>query len=414
MAEEKNTRLFITLMSIDLAFTSIHEAFARVEGSFSRQIVEWFKVRVLIEVLFFLYILASSKKIRIYKPLSLLFLVGFGTGCVVGLLNGQVNSHFLLHAYSYAMPILMLGLSWFLIEGFDKCPGIKSQLDKMVIFNVCIYIVCVVVFRIMCTKGLTNYNAYGAGTMYFLMPYLLFAMDLPILNLFAILACILCGKRSVLVVTMLLVFLFYTRKERSKNRRLFDWLLLILGSVGLYVVYLKTNYFARIVLTIENLIGSNKNFEVASGGRASEIELVFNLLNTNIVNWLVGHGFGVFVVLRYDSGTVVRGYSHLAPLGYVMVVGVFFAVALYSYLFIRGLKLCCKRGKYYRMFGVYLLGFLLSSMFGASIISEPKYWIIIGMAYWYEKKKERKNECINLYEKMEQGVFRTVGKEYLS
>ena len=383
--EYKLESTLIKILTVDLVFANLLSVLDRFKY-LPINVTSWVKIFMIIEfIISLLFVKRNGLKIKKIGALSVLFILPLFYGLTIGLFKGQMNSKMISHIYEYIMPILSLPMGYELFSAVKEENSLKKELERTMVWGGISYIACVMVFRIMYFLGFANYNAYGSGTIDYVFPYLLFMGNGTMLPFLLALAGVLSGKRSILI-KVALVLLLYVLTERNNNsfqRRIKEFCLILCGVAIIVYCMKNTVLFNRIELTIDNFANEGGDVDLATGGRLSEIKMVVNLIGSNLFSWLFGGGFGTFITT--ESG-IVRHYSHFTPLAYVMSAGIIFTIILFVCLLWYFIRSLCILSKTSRMFSGYMLMIIIGSFFGATMINEPKIWMIIGatVAFLYD------------------------------
>lgn len=373
----KINRMFTKILHYDFVFANFLAVVDRYRGV-TANITGFVKVFMIVELLFVLYYLYTKKfKLQVVNPIT--YFIGYAlfAGIFVGVINQHINTKFISHLYEYIMPLFTVSVGYKLFDDLRGDEEAKEELKKAVKAGAITYILGVLLFRVMYALNLANYNAYGSGTIDFVLPFLLFLTDKTFLPFALIVAGVLSGKRSILV-KVAVIFIFYLFNSKRDKRKLIKEFILILIGIGVFIyVARNTVFFNRIILTINNMIGEEKNLDLATGGRTSEYKLVVAMMGENILKWIFGNGFGTFIV---TAEGIVRHYSHLTPLAYIMSSGLLFMGALYSYMLYLFMRLKRHCGEVHKTMACYILMIFVGSFFGATLLNEPKMWLLIGIS----------------------------------
>lgn len=344
-----------------------------------------FKITITIQIIWLAFWLIWKKRVlEIVPPVSILFLIYVFIGAIVGLAFGNLNSKFVTQLFEYLIPILMIGFSRTILDSIQGDQKLKQKLERIVLLNSYLYIVCTVLFRIMYRMGFMYWNAYTSWACLFLIPYLFFATDRTWLGFALCGAGVLSGGRSTLVRTVAILLFYYFTSKRPLKKKLKETVLMATGVIIAIVLMQRTNYFERILLTINTLLLDNPDLNLATGGRTVEIERIVPLMNSRPISWVIGNGFGVYQTTSYGS---IRGFAHFMPMTYTMISGIIFTVVLYLSLLLHSLKLFLTKTPLGRMLCCYLLVVVvIGSLFDASMTFDFKYWLIVGLSFCYRKK----------------------------
>ena len=379
------TSVFLSILNLDLISHNLLGIINRMKMFRGGGTFGLFKITIIIQVAWLAFwMITRKRKLEIVRPVSTLFFVYLFIGSIVGLAFGNMNTKFITHAFEYVIPILMIGLSRIVLESIQGSQKLKQKWERIVITNSYLYIFCTILFRIMYRMGFMYWSAYTSWACLFLIPYLFFATDRTILGFALCGAAVLSGGRSTLVRTIAIIMIYYFSSKRPLNKKVKETVLIIAGIAIAIVLLQKTNYFDRILLTINTLLADDPDLNLATGGRMIEIERIVPLMNSRPISWLIGNGFGVYQVTSYDS---VRGFAHFMPMTYTMISGTVFTVVLYFSLLLQSLRLYLTKTTLGLMFCSYLfVVVVIGSLFDASMVFDYKYWLIVGLSYCYTKQ----------------------------
>lgn len=379
-------KAFVIIIGMDFFVSNILAVLERYRG-FSANFTGLVKIFMIIETFFCIfYSLFVVKRINIINPLSVMFIVAIPIGIIVGLCNNQFdNREFVSHIYEFVMPIFAMGVGGYLKDAIYSDKELLQQLSDVMKCGGYFFVVGVFLFRVMYIGGMANYNAYGAATCDYVLPYLLFMTNNTRLAYIVAFAGVVGGKRAVLVKVFVILFMYYCYSGRNASKKIKDILYAAIGGMAVYIVSIKTNFFNRVVLVMTHIQGDAADIDLATGGRSSEIAEVVSYLNEKTGSWLWGSGFGARISL---SDGLTRHYSHFTPLAYVVSAGIFFSILLYSVWLVSMVKLFFLREAKYKLLACYLGTIVVGSLFGATLINEPKMWIIIGMTVGLLQKRE--------------------------
>ena len=318
-------------------------------------------------------------------PISALFSVFLFISSVVGLMFGNINTVFVIQMCEYIIPILMMGFSRTILDNLESNENLKKKWERIVIVNSYGYILCTILFRLMYNLGIMYWSAYTSSVCLFIIPYLFFATDKTFLAFALCAAAALSGGRSTLVRTLLIVLVYYFTSNRDFKIKVRDTLILIIGAIVAFLLVKNTHYFDRILLSINTMLEEDPDLDLATGGRVAEFERIVRFMNERPISWVVGNGFGVYQTTTYGS---VRGFAHFMPLTYTMISGVLFTVVLYFGFLMKSLKLFFTKNSLGIMFFCYLMiVVVIGSFFDASIMTDYKYWLLVGFSFCYIKQK---------------------------
>lgn len=372
---------FLSIMCIDLIAANLlgiinrMKFFKNVGGT-----AGLFKITIIGQVIWFVYwLLLKKRRLELSRPTSILFLVYLVISTFVGIAFGNINKKVLSHIFEYAVPVLMIGMSRVIYENIKGNMQLKDKLDRIMVLNAYMYIACTLIFRVMYAMGLMYWNAYTSSACLIIMPYLFFATNKTMLAFALCAAGALSGGRSVLVRTLAIVFFYYFTSKRKFSKKIKETVIMICGLIIAVYLLNNTHLFDRILLTINNLMGEEKNLNLATGGRTNEIDRVILLMNKNPISWIVGYGFGVYQ--KTDSGSI-RSFAHFMPLTYTMISGLIFTAVLYFGFLANSIRLLIDKTTIGKMFFCYLfITVFIGSLFDAAIINDYKYWLIVGLSY---------------------------------
>lgn len=384
------TSIFLSLLNIDLIFNNLLGIINRMRMFRDSGTFGLFKITIILQVAWFAFWLITRKrKLEVIRPISILFIAYVFIGFIVGIAFGNTNSKFVSHLFEYIIPILMVGFSGTILYSIQGNEKLRNKWKRIVIINSYIYIICTVLFRVMYSMGYMYWSAYTSSACLFLIPFLFFATDKTALAFALCGAAVLSGGRSTLVRTIAIIAIYYFSSKRPLKKKIKETFFLIVG-VGIAIILLqRTNYFARIMFSINTLMADDPDLNLATGGRMIEIERIVPMMNSRPISWIIGNGFGVYQVTSYDS---VRGFAHFMPLTFTMISGGIFTIILYSSFLLQSRKLILTKTSLGLMFCCYLfVVVVIGSLFDASIITDYKYWLLVGLSFCYTKKTEVRN-----------------------
>lgn len=371
--KSKIYNLFLLIVFLDFFVINILQLIVRLTNY--SWLTSTFKIFTILEFSLIVFYIIISKKI-VVNGLTIIFVFSLLFGIALGFINKQFNFSFISHIYEFTMPILSISFAKGIYIYAEQHKEIYENIDRILIFNSKIYILCSILFRFFYILGMTNYNAYGAPMPIYSLPYLFFMNKDNRLRYGMLMAIILSGKRAILVQALVVfsMYIFFSKKDHKE--RLQNLIYISISVLGGIYFFRNTTLFNRILLTINNLFGESKDMYLATGGRNIEFDVISTYLNNNPINWIIGNGFGINL---YIDG-VYRHYSHFTPLGYTMVSGVIFTILLYVYIVYSIIILLLKKTKISILYMNYLVIFIVGSFFGATLFNEQKLWIIIGIA----------------------------------
>lgn len=321
--------------------------------------------------------------------ITLLFALELISGCLIGVINHQFNTKFLVHIYAFLMPIFAMSMGYWLLTAMLQNKKLILLFHKCMIFCCIAYCFMTILFNGFRNLNMTNFSAYGSYLGALCFAYFMTGkkkLDV-VLTLSSIIAIIISGKRTPLVIAVIAYAIYVVIVKKNKKQLVITLTITIIGSCVAFYLISRTPYLTRILQTINSIFGETANLTAATGGRNDEIKGVINMMNSDKVSWLLGWGFGII------NGT--RHYVHFCPMGYAMVGGVIVSGILYTLLFITVIKLFAKmkRGaieQTYLFVPFFFIEVILFSFSSASIFNSCYLWIFIGMGIGINKIKTYK------------------------
>lgn len=352
-----------------------------------------FKITAVMELLIaIIYLLSIERKIVMFK-LSYILLFFCAWGMIVGLVYHNFNSKYLVHIFTYTMPIIVMAFAYYFIKEYRQNAMLRRFYYFVMGAGLVVYIAGVVLFLVLNSMGRMRYGALGATWGMYITPFFLTSESVGqiLIGYVSIAFSALSGKRSVLV-GVVIAWIGSIILIRKKSKPFVTHLVMILiASVATIYLVTQTNVFSRILTTINEIFSANGNWYVATSGRNYEIELIAEYINKQPSMWITGIGFGCKVWIQ----DLYRHYCHFSPLGYVMTGGIFASVSIYTCLcwntikgFVLGLKGALSEEE--KPFIIQLGNAIIISLLGASLTATPMWWFFIGGAFAIIEDKERK------------------------
>ena len=241
-----------------------------------------------------------------------------------------------------------------------------------------------------------------------LIPYYGFDTELPLnfsfflaqgqigLAIISFLLILLSGKRSPLITVVILFLLFLFKGinfKKIKNIIISIFLPVLLISV--FYIMFNRGLLSRFEIVASINIEDETSVYNATSGRSSELIGLFNHMNYDKLRWYVGSGLGgsYYVdIIRGDDVEKFAHYTHLSYLSLIFLFGVPFVILFLSYiffLFIKNYKYI--NNKYY----LALLSSFIGSIFGAGILVDSIFWVLLGINIFIHKANPNSVILIN-------------------
>ena len=241
------------------------------------------------------------------------------------------------------------------------------------IANIALYVLILLVPAYLLLHNFTDkwsYFGYSSGIVFAFILTSRYANNYNLLKLFSFLLYeVLTGKRSTIVLWMVIIF----------KRNAFS---LILACIFLLLFYFSFDGIqGRYIYTL-NIFSSEslKDLSLATGGRSDEWISIYESIE-NFYYWLiVGGGFGEEYLLYSPLNDYIeyRHYSHLSVLTYAYVYGIY---GIFFYFYVLYFLLRNRNIFDYDIFYMYILIMTFLSIFGASMLTYPMYWVFLGFLF---------------------------------
>lgn len=329
-----------------------------------------------------------ENKLRIFFETKL-FLVFFLIPFIYGLIKFGFRSELLLHIYAVITPIFATSFGYHLSYNYKSD---KMEVPFVRLMTLCYYsnIFLIILFQAFIRLGLVIYPAVAPTGLLF--SSIFFLSRGKWLKFFiGLVFIVLSGKRSPFVVVIAVFLLFIIDILRSSNftkqvKKKVQRGILLIGSFGVGATiffWTQTNFLNRFKLIFQFDLSDEYAMYIATGGRSQEIINILKYLNQNPIEYFIGAGFGVRVEVMENF---YRHYSHLSPLSYVLLFGMFFAMIIYLSFTIKLLKPVNISDELY-FTKLFFAAFFVTSFFGAIVLSDANFWVFYGMFLGYLSKR---------------------------
>lgn len=193
-------------------------------------------------------------------------------------------------------------------------------------------------------------------------------------------ACLLSGKRSIILICVLQIIFYYSVMLKGSIVKKIYLLSLVLVLLTIVVAFFPS-MFVRFGALFAN--DGPIDYSAITSGRFDEIVIFYEKFSSDWLGSLFGFGLGSSVNVDYAFGSSrALHYSHFSPFGIMLIGGIFLAVFVYS-IFLINLILALKlyfrsRSKllgYLILCGCYLL---VMSFSGPALFNDVVFWLIFG------------------------------------
>ena len=343
-------------------------------------------------VLTFLVILTFSLRYGIKKNIvTYLFLLIFPMFFFIGLYSNEISKASFSHFYGFLMPILASSFGQFFAQHADKedLEQFFSRMKKAFKW----FFVIISLYFMLYMVGIVKYLGMSSMSNYYT-AYFLMIGDLK-LTFLSLIAAILTGKRTVLILCFVIVVIFYFFKKKGRGSRLLKYsktAFMVLGVAVLLTIAFKLGLLNRFdsLLTLD--LSDERSMYVASGGRVFEIATIWSHIENSDL-FLTGGGMGETYIIPFCMNnldeTRVLHYSHMSPLYLTLVYGIPFSLITYSYLFYYFVISLNKFSS--NFFFLVFSSLLLASFSGSILFVDVKFWIFLGVVIGINKYKY--SEC---------------------
>lgn len=317
---------------------------------------------------------------------SILFLCFLPLAATVGFMEHGYTESTLSHVYVTLMPVLALSFGAHFRRRFEISFHKQRSFQKLIQVSFVAYLVIFPVYFWLVHSGRIDYWGLGIAGLIIVALFML-ANRNYFKFILTIIITLLSGKRSVLVCILLTSLVpFLPSFHKRTNLRSF----LIVGSMilvfsSLFVVAKEYDLLRRFELTAQIDFQDTVSMYKATGGRSQEVFDLIDYMSRNGY-WVFGGGFGAQFETHDLSGeAIVRHYSHFTPLAYTLIYGSLFTVSLYILFSMNVIRILKDRKDRSRPFCLIFVALLINSFFGASPLSDPMIWFVLG----FVKEKKR-------------------------
>lgn len=122
-----------------------------------------FKLPIILQMLVACYyVIVRKKKINL-NVLSIAFCSFLPLGVLVGIANAQMNQKFLVHIYSYLMPVIVMSFAVNFYAEYQLNNRLQKYFRKIINIGVGVYTLFTLLFNVLYQAGMLRHNNYGAG-----------------------------------------------------------------------------------------------------------------------------------------------------------------------------------------------------------------------------------------------------------
>mgnify|MGYP001198016239 CR=1 FL=1 len=192
----------------------------------------------------------------------------------------------------------------------------------------------------------------------------------------------LSGKRAIIVSTILasIFSYFWTRSEsQTLIKKLFLPVAITLGLIIGTPFLIETRAFDKILYSIGNFDFLSRDFfYIILAQRYFEIESITSIMT--FFDWIIGKGMGFNYILSGDGilWSLNHNNAHFTPISILSKYGIFIFISI-SYFFIKAFLSKKIPLKIRMIFKIYLIIFLIESIFSYLIFNDRILPIILGM-----------------------------------
>lgn len=370
---QKYFRLFAWALVLDVVLTPLGATLGHMHVG-----VIFFSAFKIPFILTFLIAITFALKFGLkLNGISLMFLFMFPFFLIVGVSDNGVSGVSLSHLYGFIMPVVAASFGQY----YAQYSSFNSRYYLYILMKRSFFILfgIIVLYFVLYKLGIVKYFGMSTLTAYFVAFFL--SVNKVVAAISAVVATLFTGKRTVLLgcLIILLVYLMFSKKVgRGGGSTIVKVMLLLLMLIVGYIA-MKYELLNRFKHVFELDINDARSLFLATGGRSLEIIALVEHVAKNSL-WFSGGGIGeTYLVPRNlsDSGEFMRmHYSHMSPLYLVLVYGLPFAIALYSYLFyllVKGGRRLCRN-----FFFLVFVMLFATSFAGSVLFVDVKFWIFTG------------------------------------
>jgi len=316
-------------------------------------------INLILVLIVSLFMLDKKMKITFMSGVFVFFAL---VGMVVFFVNENPGAKVFSHVYFYVMPAIMITYGVWLARRYMFC------LERYVIQVANIFfpfaVSMSVAYLVAHHTGYWDYFGFSGGI---LLSYVLGDKNKTKL-ISGLLLDMASGKRTVLLLWISVLI--------KSNFKHFSVLLLFV----VFLIYVLPEAFipGRYLSVLNVDLIDDGSLYLATGGRSAEWFALFQSMT--FWDYIIGKGFG-FQYVSYDAlnneNYDVRHYSHMMPLSYLAITGIFSLFFIYGgfvYYFV-------KSWKQKNVFSYFFILVFVSSFAGASLFVEPFIWVMFGILH---------------------------------
>jgi hypothetical protein len=320
------------------------------------------------------YHFLNGKKIVINKTsIAFIFLLFYGS--LLGVINNNLNYYYFSHILYVVMPIIMMSYGSFFFKNIGSSKNNQKAFKLTIYWSFWLGAIIVLMFVFFKYKGYATYPSIDIYNLFYSAPYFL-AMNQGGYFYLGVFLVLLAGKRSMIVVFIVFILMKYLFFKKKITTSMLFIQFSIFAAAALSVA-LGFDIFQPFSSSIDRLVNSGLNG--FSSGRLSESSLVIDMLISRLDYIFFGAGFGV----NYEvEENFFRHYAHISYFSYSLIGGFIFSTYVYYRLFnlvigmIKATKLSNTPINFYLLY--LLVGVILMSIFGGSLMNNPWLWLVIG------------------------------------
>jgi len=312
--------------------------------------------------------------VLIYKKFILddwfvIFLIIYGCFLMLyGLLNNHDLKAFIAHFQPLFLPILGISYGYFVAKFY---PAILIKFYASLPALGFFLLVTGALYFYLYKVG--NLGYFGASSLIILPLIWALLENKKIFSVLLIAGILISGKRSDLVSTVWVLFIFLYRTNPKKIIIIIIPVLILLINLLLY-----SDIFDRFV-DIYNAIEASDldRLNAATSNRINDIIGAVYSINESWFYWVFGQGFGV--TYQYDAITYMHTvhYCHFSPVAYILLGGVVLLLPIsIKFCYLLYFSIINYRD-FFNLFFIYLCS--LCMVGGAIFFTNPFFWIVVGI-----------------------------------
>lgn len=336
--------------------------------------------------------LISIVVVLVYKRFILddwfiVFLAFYGGFLLLyGLVNNPIGKAHVAHIQPLMLPVLGVSYGYLVAKMY---PHILTGFYKFLpVLGVFLLVSGVIYFYL---YKIGNLSYFGASSL-FILPLIWALLEKKkFLVLLFLIGIIISGKRSDLLSSILLLFIFLYRQ----NPKVFIVILLPLGMFFLTLL-VETGIFSRFV-EIYNAVDFSQldlvRINEATSNRLNDILGAISSINESPFYWVFGQGFGVTYEYNALSSMHTVHYTHFSPISYILLGGLVLLIPIvvkFSYLFYFSV---INYKSFFNLLFIYLC--FLSLVGGAIFFTNPFFWIVVGIVVFNSRKIIKKRLVVS-------------------